>query len=70
MGGTNLSRKLLNGLDVVGLGRTELLNLHKVLLSRSVLNSEQVKLMSHIQHALQVLDKDHQSVLSHRRHRS
>ena len=69
MGGMKLSRNVLNGLDVERLGRTELLSLHKTLTRKDSLNSDQVTLMSHVQHALQVLDKDHQSVLAYRRHR-
>ena len=65
-----LSRNVLNGLNVESLGRTQLLALHQTLLGKSSLNKDQVTLMSHVQQALQVLDRDHRSVLAHRRHQS
>ena len=69
MGGMKLSRNVLEGLDVERLGRTQLLALHQTLLQKSSLNKDQVTLMSHVQHALQVLNRDHQSVLAYRRSR-
>ena len=77
MGGMKLSRNVLKGgvaeerfVFLERLGRTELLSLHKRLLSKNALNHDQVTLMSRIQEALQALDRDHQSVLAYGRSRA